>query len=69
MVNKIEWIACAGGIIGAFTVASNSQYSGFGFIPFLIGALAYIYVAWEIQNPKLFLLLSSTTIIESSSPY
>jgi nicotinamide riboside transporter PnuC len=56
MVNKIEWLACVTGIIGAFTVASNTQYSGFGFIPFLIGALAYIYVAVRIQNVKLFLL-------------
>ena len=56
MLNKIEWLACAGGIIGSFLVASNTQYSGFGFIPFLIGALAYIYVAIKIKNEKLFLL-------------
>ena len=56
MVNKIEWLGCIGGIIGAFTVASNTQYSGFGFIPFLIGALAYIYVAFKNGNAQLFLL-------------
>lgn len=56
MNNKIEWVGCIGGVLGAFFVASNSTISGYGFIPFLIGAIAYMWVAVEAMNPRLFLL-------------
>jgi nicotinamide riboside transporter PnuC len=56
MNNKIEWVGCIGGVIGAFLVASNTTISGFGFIPFLIGAIAYMIVAYQTMNPRLFLL-------------
>ena len=56
MVNKIEWAACTLGIVGAFTVALNATFSGYGFIPFLLGALGYCYVALTHRNIALFLL-------------
>lgn len=56
MVNKIEWFAAMFGIIGAFTVASNTAFSGWGYIPFLIGAMGYIFVAYTRRDIPLFLL-------------
>ena len=56
MIDKIEWSACAFGIIGAFTVASNTPYSPFGYIPFFLGAVGYCYVSFIKRDVPLFLL-------------
>ena len=56
MINKIEWAACIFGIMGAFTVASNTSLSPYGYIPFLLGAMGYVYVAYERRDVPLFML-------------
>jgi nicotinamide riboside transporter PnuC len=56
MGSKLEWIGAAFGIIGAFTVASHTGVSGYGYIPFLIGAVAYVIHSWQIRNVPLLLL-------------
>jgi hypothetical protein len=45
-------------MLGAFMVASHTGVSGFGYIPFLIGAAAYVIHSWRIKNTPLLLLNS-----------
>ena len=52
----LEWVSCAFGIIGAFTVAAKMNISGFGYIPFFLGSFGYCFVAVYRKNVPLFLL-------------
>jgi hypothetical protein len=56
VINILEWFACAFGIIGAFTVATNTPFSGYGYIPFFLGAIGYLIVAYNRRDVPLFLL-------------
>ena len=56
MTDKTEWVSCFFGIIGAFTVASNTAFSGYGYFPFLVGAVGYCYVSFCKKDVPLFLL-------------
>lgn len=56
MGKTLEWIGAGFGILGAFMVASHSTVSGYGYIPFLIGAVAYVIHSWQIKNVPLFAL-------------
>ena len=56
MGKALEWIGACFGIIGAFMVASHTGVSGYGYIPFLIGAVAYVIHSYRIRNFPLLLL-------------
>jgi len=45
----LKWTGAAMGVSGAFMVASNNEVSGYGYIPFLIGAI-FIVIAFARQK-------------------
>lgn len=53
MDKTLGWIGCIGGILGAFAVANEYRA---GYIPFLIGAVAYCVVAYRRGDSPLLLL-------------
>jgi nicotinamide riboside transporter PnuC len=53
MLRVLNWMGCVGGIIGAFSVANEYRA---GYIPFMIGALAYCVVAFNKRDYPLLLL-------------
>jgi hypothetical protein len=61
MGSTLEWIGACFGMLGAFMVASHTGVSGFGYIPFLIGAVAYVIHSYRIKNTPLLLLNSVFT--------
>ena len=45
MVAIAEWTGCALGILGAFLLATNSRFSAWGFVSFLLSNVAWIVFA------------------------
>lgn len=52
----LKWVGALGGIFGAFLVALNLPISGWGYIPFLIGAAALVAWGILIREPAVWLL-------------
>jgi hypothetical protein len=42
MIETIEWVGCITGLIGAYLLALNNRYSGWGFVLFLLSNVAWI---------------------------
>jgi hypothetical protein len=52
----LKWMGTLGGIMGAFLVAANVPISGWGYIPFLIGAGALVGWGLFIREPAVWIL-------------
>lgn len=54
--NALKWIGTVGGVSGAFLLAANVPVSGWGYVPFLMGALALVGWGVLIKEPAIWLL-------------
>ncbi|CAM5562529.1 hypothetical protein [Eoetvoesiella caeni] len=50
MLEIIEWIGCITGLAGAFLLATNSRFSPYGWIAFLIANIAMIILAASLDR-------------------
>jgi hypothetical protein len=42
MIAAMEWTGCTFGLLGAFLLATNTRFSGWGFVAFLVSNAAWI---------------------------
>lgn len=47
-MEKVEWAGCVLGLIGAFVLACNQQWSGWGFVAFLASNVCWII--WGLKR-------------------
>lgn len=55
MMKITQWLGCFFSLLGAFLLALNCQYSGWGFVAFLAANICWIIYAWIGRVPGLML--------------
>lgn len=47
-MEKLEWVAASAGMLGALLLALNNNFSGFGFVAFLLSN--FLWMAWGVKK-------------------
>jgi hypothetical protein len=63
LTTALKWIGTTAGIAGALTVALNLPVSGFGYLPFLLGSLAWTWAGLRMREPSIWSLNLAFTAI------
>lgn len=58
----LQWIGCLFGVLGSFLLATNSRYSGYGFVAFLASNAAWVVFGWMTGAPGLVWMQAAFTV-------
>ena len=62
MTDAIQWAGCALGVLGSFLLATNSRFSGYGFIAFLCSNAMWITYGVMAAAPALIVMQAAFTL-------
>lgn len=63
MIEMLEWLGALLGIVGSLLLASNSQYSRWGFVAYLVSNICLIVFAVVIQAVGIATMYTLYTVI------
>lgn len=61
-VKAAEWAGSITGLLGSALLATNSQYSGYGFIAFLASNIFWIYFSYKTKTHSLLTMQAGFTL-------
>lgn len=62
MTDAIQWAGCALGVLGSFLLATNSRFSGYGFLAFLGSNAMWITYGLMVAAPALIVMQAAFTL-------